>query len=134
MGEGMPGSTPQTFMLCTYPALRPKKEPRDSHRDIDGLLVRGCGTSEASSWRLCVTQGKQDMAAAFSTRGRRSLPFIRGTDARWAHPLPRQPVAGAGVKRVGSYDLRGLDSHVSEAGSGLAGGVERAREEPSGMA
>ena len=34
------GCTPQACKPCHCPALRPKKEPRDSDRDISGLLDR----------------------------------------------------------------------------------------------
>ena len=40
MQEGMLVRTLQVCKPCTCPALRPKKEPGDSNRDISGLLDR----------------------------------------------------------------------------------------------
>ena len=47
----MLGCTPQAYKACTYPALRLKKEPRVSNRDINGL-VDGAGAymSEERFW------------------------------------------------------------------------------------
>ena len=45
------GCTPQACKPCSCPALRLKKEPRDSNRDISGLMDRGSYTSETKgSW------------------------------------------------------------------------------------
>ena len=41
------GCTPQTCKPCSCPALRPKKEPGDSDRDINGLLDRASYRSAA---------------------------------------------------------------------------------------
>lgn len=41
------GCTSQAFKPCSCPALRPKKEPSDSDRDIKGFSGRGSYTSEA---------------------------------------------------------------------------------------
>ena len=61
--------------VCICPVLRPKKEPRISNRDINGLVDGGCFTSEAKSWcdthhvGQIVVQG-QDMGAVFTPGGR----------------------------------------------------------------
>ena len=103
---GLLGRTPQACKPCSCPALWPKKEPGYSNRDISGVLDRGSYASEAKGpgatppW--CTAYGRQDMAAVFTTRGRR-LPFVRVIDVRWANRLPRTPAAGAGGKHTGNY-------------------------------
>ena len=64
--------------LC-LPVSRPKKEPRVSGRDIDGLLDGGAYTSVARSWRdtpPCTAHGGQDMMEVFAPRGEERLPVI----------------------------------------------------------
>lgn len=63
---------PQAYMACTCLALRPKKEPGDSNRDISGLIDGGCYTSEARSWGA--GHGRQDTVAVFAPQlGNREL-------------------------------------------------------------
>lgn len=57
------GCTPQTSKPCACPALRAKKEPGDSDRDVSGLLDRVSYTSEtmgpgATPHRVWQTAGR----------------------------------------------------------------------------
>ena len=105
------GCIPRACKPCNCSAERLKKEPRDSDRDISGLLYRESYKSEAKSWSdnpLYTAAGRQDMATVFATgdggRGvRRRLPVIGGIDVSLAYQLPGKPEAGARGKHVGSY-------------------------------
>ena len=81
--------TPQAYKACPCPASRPKKEPRVSNRDINGLMDGGADLSEAKSWSDTPpygADGRQEKAAVF-TPGRRKgeITSYRGNDVRWAH-------------------------------------------------
>ena len=60
------------------PALRRKKAPGYSHRDINGLSDRGSYTSETTPH----CEHRQGVAAILATRGRR-LPFIGKLTSGW---------------------------------------------------
>ena len=65
------GCIPDIYKACTWPALRPKREPGVSDRNMDGLPERGADKSEArfcSNTALCVADSEQDMASAFTPR------------------------------------------------------------------
>lgn len=54
------GCTPQDYKPCTCQALRLKKEPKISNRDINSLMNEGAYTSETRSWSytpLCAVDG-----------------------------------------------------------------------------
>ena len=76
-----------TLLGCTCPALRPKKEPRVSNKDICGLMGAGAYTSEARSWsdtpQRAAVDGGQDMAAGFAPRGKRRLPVTGRITSGW---------------------------------------------------
>ena len=102
----MLGCTSPAWKSCNCPVSRPKKESRDSIRDINGLLDRKSYMLEAKHPRVtppCMVGGRQDLAAIVATWGRKRLPFTGGIDVRLAHQLPGKPAAGAGGKHVGSY-------------------------------
>ena len=62
---------PASLVVASCPALRPKKESRDSDRDINGLLDRGI--LHKGSWSetppSCAADSGQDTAVGFATRG-----------------------------------------------------------------
>ena len=91
--------TPQARKPCTRPASKPKKEPGDGDRDNGGLLNRGFYMSEAKgSWSdtpPCTADGRQDLAAVFTPRGRGRLPVVEGIDIGWPISwLPGKPAEG----------------------------------------
>lgn len=54
----------------------------------------GSSTSKAKSWSntpLCVAGGEQDMEVVFTTRRRRRVTVIEGTDIMLAYQLPGKP-------------------------------------------
>ena len=61
------------------PALRLKKVPGYSHRDINGLSDRGSYTSETTPH----IEHRQGVAAILATQGRRRLPFIGKLTVGW---------------------------------------------------
>ena len=72
---------------CSCPDSRPKKEPRDSDRDISGFLDKGSYVSKAKGPGATSHHGQQTAGRAWqqSTEERRGLPFIEGIDFRLAH-------------------------------------------------
>ena len=82
------GCTPQDYKPCTCQALRLKKEPRVSNRDINNLMDEGAYTSETRSWSYtppCAADGEQGMVAVFAPEGTRRLQVIGGIEVRLAH-------------------------------------------------
>ena len=66
------GCTPQAYKVCACPALKLKKEPRVSNRDINGVMDGGPYTAEARSWSdtpPCAADSRQDMVAVFTAGG-----------------------------------------------------------------
>ena len=66
------GCTSQAGKPCSCPALRVKEEPRDSNRDIPGLLDRGSFMSGARLWSdnlPWAAESRQNMAAVFAVGG-----------------------------------------------------------------
>ena len=120
------------------PAWRPKNPETVTETSVgycigDLILLK----QKVLEWHpLCVRW--VGATRTFRTPGRRRLPFLAEIAVRLAHQLPGKPVAGARGKHVDSYWLspviRGLDSHVSEAGSGQAGDVQTAGRQPSWVA
>lgn len=53
----------------------------------------------------CKGDGRRDMAAFFSTWGKKLATVYVGIDIRVPHQLPGKPAPGAGSKHVGSYSL-----------------------------
>ena len=100
----MLGCTPQACKACSCPDTRPKKEPKGSSRDIDGLVGRESYKSEAKGPGATLLQPEDRTQPAISTtQGRRRLPFIGDIDIRLVHQLPGKPVARAGGNHGGSY-------------------------------
>ena len=67
------GCIPDIYKACTWPALRPKREPGVSDRNMDGLPERGADKSEArfcSDSPLCVADIWQVLAVVFAPGGR----------------------------------------------------------------
>lgn len=62
---GLLSGTPQSCKPCRCPVSRQKKEPRDSDRDIHGLLNKGSGSSPL----LCVADSGQDKAEVLDPWG-----------------------------------------------------------------
>ena len=93
------GCTLQTCKPCNCHASRLKKEPRDSDRDISGLLDRISYTSAAKwSWSntsQCLADSRQTTAAIVTPRGWRRLPLAGETDIRLVQQLPGTPATGA---------------------------------------
>ena len=87
------GCTLQAYKACVCPAIRLKKEPGVSHRDISGLLDRRF-LQFWSDTPLYTAKRGQDTAAVFAAGGRRRLPVFGGNDIRLAYWLPRH---------IGSY-------------------------------
>ena len=80
---------PQAYMACTCLALRPKKEPGDSNRDISGLIDGQAYMSEAKSSSKTpsfVVDGGQDMVEVIAPKWKgRLMTSYRETDIRGAH-------------------------------------------------
>lgn len=94
---------PRQLLSCTLqackpyscPISRPKKEPRGGGRDICRQR-QGSYMSVLKGPQRAPSREKQSPAAMFATPpGHRRLPFLGRTDLRFAHQLPRKPVAGA---------------------------------------
>ena len=67
------GCIPDIYKACTCPALRSKREPGVSNRNMGGLPERGAGKSEARFWSdssLCVADIWQVLAVVFAPGGR----------------------------------------------------------------
>ena len=69
------GCTLQAYKPYSGPALRLKKEPRDSNRDINGLLDRESLKGCWSRTLPVAADGGEDMAAGSAPWERRRLPF-----------------------------------------------------------
>ena len=89
------GCTPQTCKPCSYPAPRPKNEPGNRDRDINGY----CKGDLTSLKRKFLEQHPPSCIA--SNRGSHlcslgeEAPFSGAIDVKVAHQLPGKPVAGA---------------------------------------
>ena len=84
---------------CTPQA--PKKEPRNSKRDIQVLKDGGPHKSETKGpgaipppW---TAKGRQKGTTTFTPQARKKLPFLGETDGRVAHQLPGKQAAGTGA-------------------------------------
>ena len=75
----MLGCTPQACKPYSYPASRPKKEPGDSDRDVNGLLGKGPYTSSAKGPGVTCPLWKASKTwQPLCSWGRSQLPFIGG--------------------------------------------------------
>ena len=68
----MLGYTPQAYKICSCPALKLKKEPRDN-RDISGLMERGSYVSESRTWSLTGQDIKVAVLAGVEAEGEEGM-------------------------------------------------------------
>ena len=85
------GLDPAGLQALQLPSLETEieEEPGDSDRDINGLIDGGILPKVSwSNTPPCAADSEQEIAAVFTTWGRRRLPFIEGIDIRLSHQLP----------------------------------------------
>lgn len=100
----------QTDSLGLYPAgrsaSRPKKEPRNSKRDVQVSKDGGPHKSETKGPEAIhppwTAKGRQKATTTFMPQARKRLPFLGETDVRVAHQLPGKQAAGTGGRHRGS--------------------------------
>ena len=80
------GCTPQSYKLRTCSTSKPKKKPRVSDRDINGLM----------DWGVFLVQSKV-VAIVFALKERGRLPIIGDIEVKLVHQLPGKLEEGRGL-------------------------------------
>ena len=77
---------PTGLQAYSFPALSPKKKPRVSDRDINGLM----------DWGVFLVQSKV-VAIVFALKERGRLPIIGDIEVKLVHQLPGKLEEGRGL-------------------------------------
>lgn len=108
---------PQVYKPLQLSSVKTKNEPGDTDKDISVFLDRKSYTSRkkgpGATLPLYIADNSQDMAAIFTSWGRRRWQFIGATDIRLAYQLPGNEQLGRGKSMTVTLQalwLRGFDN------------------------